>query len=383
VTGAVTDVGRVRQRNDDGFLVDETIGLVAVADGMGGHRGGDVASATALEALRASVTSGHPVREAIEAANLAVYEKAATDPALYGMGTTLTAGTLVSGGTVLIGHVGDSRAYLWHDGKLSRVTADHSHVAELVREGRITEEEAAVHPMRSVITRALGIDDTIDVDVYPVQLDRGDLLLLCSDGLTGMVHEEEIAAALRREPDPARAAERLVDMANAAGGEDNVTVIVVALGDGEPVAHHAGDRTATTTVDGDRSAEPESRADTADSPAPRPRHRRHWGRGALWVIPVVIVLAIAVAAVAWYARKDYFVAIDRGTVTVFKGVPGGVLVWDPTIQRRTAVAASDLRPAELASVRSEPKFGSLGEANAYVARLRAGSADSAGTGGSG
>src|SRR5205823_12749379 len=150
---------------------------------------------------------------------------------LRGMGTTITAGTLAAGGTLILGHVGDSRAYLLHDGDLRRVTTDHSLVEELVRDGRLTAEEAAVHPQRSIITRALGVDESVDVDVYPIELAPGDRVLLCSDGLTGMVQADKIAATLRREDDPTRAATQLVDAANVAGGEDNITVVVVAVTD--------------------------------------------------------------------------------------------------------------------------------------------------------
>ena len=367
VFGAATDVGRVREGNEDGYLIDEAMGLVALADGMGGHLGGEVASATVLEALRAGVTSGNPLRESMEEANRSVYAKSLTDPSLHGMGTTLTAGTLVTGGTLLIGHVGDSRAYLFRDGELRRITTDHSHVEELVRDGKITEDEAAVHPMRSVITRALGIDETVDVDVYPVELAPGDLIVLCSDGLTDMVHEDTIAAELRRESDATRAATRLVDTANRAGGVDNITVVVIAVTDEEPARDDAPPPVLVAVAAVAPLPEPE----TEPTKVGKERHRRKWGRIALWVIPIVLVLGIAVAAVGWYARKDYFVALDHGRVTVFKGVPGGVFVWDPTVERATTLRGSDLRPAELSSVRDEPKFSSIDDANAYVARLRA------------
>jgi serine/threonine protein phosphatase PrpC len=367
VFGAATDVGRVREGNEDGYLIDEAMGLVALADGMGGHLGGEVASATALEALRAGMTSGNPLRESIEDANRAVYAKSLTDPSLHGMGTTLTAGTLVSGGTLLIGHVGDSRAYIFRDGELRRLTTDHSHVEELVRDGKITEDEAAVHPMRSVITRALGIDERVDVDVYPVELVPGDLVVLCSDGLTDMVHEDAIAGELRREGDAKRAATRLVDTANRAGGVDNITVVVIAVTDEAPARDSAPP--AVLVAAAAEAQLPQS--ETEPTKTPQERHRRKWGRVALWVLPIVLVLGIAVAAVGWYARKDYFVALEHGRVTVFKGVPGGVFLWDPTVERTTTLRGSELRPAELSSVRDEPKFSSIEGANAYVRRLRA------------
>jgi PPM family protein phosphatase len=364
ITGAATDVGRVREGNEDAYLVDDAMGLVAVADGMGGHRAGEVASATALEALRSAITHGRPLRESMEDANEAVFTKSLTDEELRGMGTTLTAATLVTGGTVLVGHVGDSRAYLLHDGELRQVTVDHSLVEELVREGRLTADEAAVHPQRSIITRALGVDASVEVDVYPVELAPGDRLLLCSDGLTGMVQVETIAATLRREEDPARAAAALIDAANVAGGEDNITAVVVAVTDDAPL------RAVSEPV------APIEATVAEEEPAPDPGERRRRGargvgRVLLWALPIVVVLGVAVGAVGWYARRSYFVDLHQGRVTVFKGVPGGLAGWDPTIERRTAIAADQLRPADLAAVKDREKFSSLDDANAFVARIRA------------
>jgi protein phosphatase len=363
VTGAATDVGRVREGNEDAYLVDDATGLVAVADGMGGHRAGEVASATALEALRAAVSGGRPLREAMEAANEAVFGKSLTDTGLRGMGTTLTAATVVSGGTVLVGHVGDSRAYLLHDGELQQVTVDHSLVEELVREGRLTADEAAVHPQRSIITRALGVDASVEVDVYSLELEAGDRLLLCSDGLTGMVQAETIAGILRREDDLTRAAAQLVDAANAAGGEDNITAVILAVTDDPPVdAAEHGSEPADDAVVEAAPSETESR---------RRRGARGIGRVLLWALPIVVVLAVAVGAVGWYARRSYFVDLHQGVVTVFKGVPGGLAGWDPTIERRTTLRADELRPADLAAVKDREKFSSLDDANAFVARIRA------------
>jgi protein phosphatase len=361
--GAATDVGRVREGNEDAYLVDDAMGLAAVADGMGGHRAGEVASATALEALRAAITSGRPLRESIQDANEAVFAKSLTDTDLRGMGTTLTAGTLVTGGTLLVGHVGDSRAYLLHDGELRQVTEDHSLVEELVREGRLTADEAAVHPQRSIITRALGLDPAVEVDVYPVELAPGDRLLLCSDGLTGMVQTDVIAGILRREEDPSRAAAQLVDAANHAGGEDNITVVVVAVTDEAPVREVP------------EAVEPIEAVEVEEAPPPAPGERRRRGmrgvgRVLLWALPIVLVLGIAVAAVGWYARKDYYVGAHEGRVTVFKGVPGGLAGWDPTIEQRTSIEVADLKPAAQAQVREHQTFSSRADAAAFVTRLQ-------------
>ena len=362
VTAGVTDVGRVRDGNEDGFIDQaDRLGLVAVADGMGGHRAGEVASATALEALRASVANGQSLRDAIEGANDAVLEKSESDLELHGMGTTLTAGMLGSDGYLVVGHVGDSRAYLARDGELTQITTDHSLVEEMVRDGVLTPEQAEVHPQRSTITRALGIDPRVDVDEYPIELRPGDRILFCSDGLTTMVRPDEIAGILSREPDPKRAAQLLVDAANAAGGEDNITAVIIE---------------AVEVPDDEVAAPAVADDDTSDVPPVKPRRRRGRTlfRVLVWVLPVLIVLAIAFLAVGWYARNTYFVGVNRGRVTVFQGVKGGLLAWDPTVERRTTIDADapPLTEAQLQDIKDGKKFSSSGGADDYVARLRQG-----------
>lgn len=370
VVGAATDVGRVREGNEDGYLVDEPMGLVAVADGVGGHRAGEVASATALEALGAAVNSGHSLREAIEAANAAVYTKSLTDDDYQGMATTLTAATLAGGGTLLVGHVGDSRAYLLHDGDFRQITIDHSRVQELVDDGRLTAEDAAVHPMRNIITRSLGSEPNVDVDVYPLELVPGDRVLFCSDGLTDMLHDDYLGTELGREDDPARAATHLVDAANRAGGVDNITVVIMSVTDEDPVRP-------------DDAPEPVLVAELVDDAstdgAEPARSRRGAGAGGgrrvgrmlLWVVPVLLIIAIGIGAIAWYARRNYFVGAGLGRVTVYKGVPGGLLWLDPTLEQRTNVRLADLRPIDAVNVRrGEQTFGSTSDANAYIRRIR-------------
>ena len=363
VAAGVTDVGRVRDGNEDDFLEQaDRLGLVAVADGMGGHRAGEVASATALEALRAAVAAGQPLRKAIEGANDAVLEKSESDHELHGMGTTLTAGMLGTDGSLTVGHVGDSRAYLIRDGELSQITEDHSLVEEMVRAGELTPEQAEVHPQRSIITRALGIDPVVDVDLYPIQLRAGDRVLLCSDGLTTMVRPEEIATILGREHDPKQAAQLLVDAANAAGGEDNVTALILE-------AVEVPDEVAVAPVvdDGRDAAGRRGRP-----PKPRRRPGRTIFRIAIWALPILLVLGVAFAVVGWYARNTYFVGIDRSRVTVFQGIKGGLLIWDPTIERRTDLNPDDLTTAQREDVTGGKKFSSRGDADAYVRRLRHG-----------
>jgi serine/threonine protein phosphatase PrpC len=370
VAAGVTDVGQVRDGNEDGFL-DEArrLNLVAVADGMGGHRGGEVASATALEALRRAMASGQALPDAIEGANDAVLEKSGSDYQLQGMGTTLTAGTLGTDGNMLIGHVGDSRAYLLRDGQLTQITDDHSLVEEMVRGGELTPEQAESHPQRSIITRALGIDPAVDVDVYPVELRPGDRILLCSDGLTTMVRTDEIEEILAAEPDARRAAQRLVDAANAAGGEDNITALVVEVVEDD---HNATATVRAAPVVGE--ADDEDDTTETDTEPRRPRRRRglvrRIARVLVWVVPVLVILALAFGAVGWYARGTYFVGVNQSRVTIFKGRPGGVLGWNPTVERRTTLDTSQLSESERDDVRAKKTFSSRGGAEDYVRRLR-------------
>ena len=237
-SGKATDVGRVRASNQDRLLTSDN--LFAVADGMGGHVGGEVASRMALEGLQ-DAFSRQPtlegLRDAVEAANTAVWNRGQEDQDLRGMGTTLTVVALVGGtdGRDLIGlaNVGDSRAYLLSDGTLSQLTNDHSLAEEKVRQGEMTEEQAAVHPHRHILTRALGVAATVDVDLWKFQVRTGDRLLICSDGLTNELSLTDIAEVLTSVRDPRKAARTLVKKANEKGGNDNITVVVIDVLVGE------------------------------------------------------------------------------------------------------------------------------------------------------
>jgi protein phosphatase len=235
-----TDIGLRREANQDHFVVDDALGLYAVADGMGGHAAGEVASQIAIEALSEVVRSnGVPettddaersLTRALREGNRRIFESVLEREDWRGMGTTIVA-LLEVGEHALIGHVGDSRAYLLRDGRLERLTEDHSWVSEQVRLGLLTSEEAARHPMRNIVTRALGNREDVEVEVRAQTLRPGDVILLCSDGLNSMLFDDEILEALRSHArDPRAACEDLIDRANARGGEDNVTVIVATLG---------------------------------------------------------------------------------------------------------------------------------------------------------
>lgn len=227
--GARSETGLVRRGNEDSYLVQEP--LFVVADGMGGHIAGDVASSTAVdvitnEAAHADAANPETLAQIVRAANARIFQRAEDDKSLHGMGTTCTL-LMLDAGRAHIAHVGDSRAYLFRSDHLDQLTEDHTLVGRMVREGRLTAEEAVRHPQRSVITRALGVDPEVDVDVSTVNLEDGDRVLLCSDGLSSMIPDTAISEVLAAEAGAQSAADRLVDLALEAGGEDNVTVVVV------------------------------------------------------------------------------------------------------------------------------------------------------------
>jgi serine/threonine protein phosphatase PrpC len=233
-SNAKTDPGRRRRGNEDAFVIQPP--LFAIADGMGGAQAGEVASALAASALKDVNAQGggeQRVVELIEEANRRVHERASTDAATSGMGTTMTVALVEGDGTVVIGHVGDSRAYLLRDDRLEQLTDDHSLVAELVRRGELSPAEAEVHPQRSVITRALGTDPDIDVDAFSVPAQPGDVYLICSDGLSDMVDGGTLESILQsHRNDLGAAAKALVQAANRAGGEDNITAVLFEIVEG-------------------------------------------------------------------------------------------------------------------------------------------------------
>ena len=241
--GHGTDTGKKRRRNEDEYVVEPP--LFAIADGMGGAQAGELASSLAAGAVRggegAAGGGEEYVVELIQEANRRVYQRSSQDAAVSGMGTTMTV-ALVEEGAVVFGHVGDSRAYLIRDGKLEQLTEDHSLVAELVRSGKLSPEEAETHPQRSVITRALGTDPDVDVDTFSIPTQPGDLFMLCSDGLTSMVEDDVILSTVEKHRDNLQtAAKALIRAANKGGGEDNITVVFFEIGEqvGEPLEETA------------------------------------------------------------------------------------------------------------------------------------------------
>jgi protein phosphatase len=276
--------GRRRRRNEDAWVCHPP--LFAVADGMGGARGGEIASRVAATALGESVDGSGEARVValIQEANRQVYERAREDSDASGMGTTITV-ALFENGLVSIGHVGDSRAYLIRDHNVDQLTEDHSLVAELVRTGRLSPEEAETHPQRSVITRALGTDPDVDVDSFSVEAQPGDLFLICSDGLTAMIGDEEILDVVEpRRDDLDAAAKELVAAANRSGGDDNITVVFFEVVEdgaekrGETKPMPALDLAPPPQLDEDTLTE-HDRVPTIDTMVVRPYEARSMGAG--------------------------------------------------------------------------------------------------------
>ena len=297
----VTDTGRRRLRNEDAFICEPP--LFAVADGMGGARAGEVAARLAAAALEeaGAKTKGEPgVAAMIEEANRRIWERALADPATAGMGTTVTAALVdAHAGTVAIGHVGDSRAYRLRAGVFEQLTTDHSLVAELVSSGVLTPEEAERHPQRSAITRALGTEPTVEVEVLTIAGEPGDLYLLCSDGLPVMLADAAIAAALGAAVgDPAAAGEALVAAANRQGGEDNITVVLFELVEGDPPEEEPPAIVEPEAPD--ETSEPEAQADDVPDASEADLHKHGAGPGGRLAAIALIVGVLVVGALLLY-----------------------------------------------------------------------------------
>jgi protein phosphatase len=341
-----TDVGRQRSVNEDSLVLAPP--FFAVADGMGGARAGEVASAMAAGAFDGEQDSGEApetqLSRILREANRRIYDLAVADDAHRGMGTTVTAAK-VTGDDVSLGHVGDSRAYRLRDGELEQLTRDHSLVAELERSGQITPEAAEHHPQRSIITRALGPEPDVEVDTYTLAGRAGDLFLICSDGLTSMISDDELASILRSAESLDEAADSLIRAANQSGGKDNITVVLFRLGDGggEPAATPREDETIAGQVTvsdvhqalEQETAEPQTlEQQSADATIVAPPRKRplepaapRRRRGARLKTAAKTLLALALLAgvgTGLYAlsRQVYFVGTDNaGLVTLYRGIP--------------------------------------------------------------
>lgn len=375
-----SDTGLVRSHNEDSLLA--TPELIAVADGMGGAQAGEVASRMTVERLE-GVERPHAdsVREAVQHANADIRDMAETDSSKAGMGTTVTA-ALIDDGYLDVVHVGDSRAYLWRAGELHQLSEDHSVVWELVKRGSITPEEAEHHPHRNVITRAVGAERQVRVDVRSHDVREGDVVLLCSDGLSAYVPEDEIEGVLAGTDDLQAIAAELVERANGKGGHDNVTVVLARVaegaqaGDGEDTLVVEGEgRSGTTSpmrvLGGVRGHQGSERL--GSSSARRTQILQPVARRSTRIRPafaaVAVVLALIVGGVAWVASRTYVVeAGPDGTVRVANGFPLGIGGLDLAVPwQETGVPVESVRRNEPGALRRRAR--GQGEAVELAARL--------------
>ncbi len=357
VWGAASHVGMLRQQNEDAFIAEANV--FAVADGMGGHNAGEVASALAIAGLQQAAnvgfTSAASLVTAINGANETIHQASGGPSEHRGMGTTLTAlvplpDTDGEPPRVVVANVGDSRAYLWRGNELKQVSADHSYVQELLSEGLITAAEARTHPRRNIVTRALGIEGDVNADAWVLPMVVGDRYVLCSDGLVDEVDDDQIALILRAQAHPQGAANQLVQVANDNGGRDNITVVVVDIVD---------EVTAVAPL-----VEPNT-----------PRPPRKFRVRLLVATAVIIVMAAGtITAVGSYARGGYFVGFDgRGQdarLVVFKGRTRQILWFNPTVQLDSGVRRQDVFPALADDIDDTPSYESLEKATAYVNSIR-------------
>ena len=440
--GATTHTGRLRPANEDNLLVTER--SFVVADGMGGHEAGEVASFIAVERLAEllggdDLPSAEDVVEAIRTANGDIFRAAVANPGQAGMGTTVTVIAVIGDRyagraepnideddptapdtnvadvervgddappdneraasselpgdvtpivpaipteALVLANVGDSRTYLFRHGRLRRVTVDHSYVQELVSTGHITEEEARDHPRRNIITRALGIEPDVKVDWWTLPLVRGDRFLLCSDGLVDEVDDDDITATLVSENEPQRAADALVEQANAAGGRDNVTVIVIDVLEGDdppdPTAEvdivplwadGAADPTpaGTLELDADPTVPPPPDADLAGSAEEPAGNRRSNLRRFAIGFAITAALVVVFVLLSVWARGGYFVAFDDDDqAIIYQGRPGGLLWFEPTAENEVGPPREVLDPDVAAQIDEEPRFDSADEAAEFI-----------------
>jgi protein phosphatase len=394
--GARSDVGLLRELNEDAMYAGPR--LLAIADGMGGHAAGEVASRVAIESV-APLDDDQPgadlvtsLREAVETASHFLQDMVEADSALDGMGTTLTA-LLFSDRRLGLVHIGDSRGYLLRDGVLNQITHDHTLVQHLVDEGRITPEEASTHPQRSWITRSLTGRGELELDLSIREVREGDRYLLCSDGLSGPVSEETIADTLRNATSPQQACDQLIELALRAGGPDNITAVVADV-IGSDVADEApivGGAAATpVTASGDGPDTPAGRAArlsrrgrregrhaaaatdaSTETPATRPPERSRAGRRVALAFGVVaLVVAALVVGAFFYIRTQYYVGVARGNVAIYNGVDGKMLVDLHSVDRRTDLPVQALPAYQQDQVKHTIAASSRADAQRIVSNLR-------------
>jgi len=357
--GALSDTGSLRVQNEDAMLAQE--GLFVVADGMGGHNAGEVASAMAIKILRSAqakgITDAKDLNTAIKEVNEQIFNAAIDNSDQRGMGTTITALVITptnkqtenSDKSATVANIGDSRTYLLRGGEFRQVSVDHSYVQELVSEGLITREEARTHIRRNIVTRALGIEPTVGVDTWTLPLIVGDRYVLCSDGLVDEVSDDDIEACLKITSDPQETAVELVAMANRNGGRDNITVIVVdVMADDKAPSSEDSDSTKPLSI----------------------RYKPSRKLIASGILAVVTTLAIVFTMI--YARSGYFVAFENETpearVLIYRGKN---LLWlEPVVAADSTLKKTNLSLVLAQEIIAKPTFESATEAQSYVNQIR-------------
>jgi serine/threonine protein phosphatase PrpC len=377
VAAGGTDVGRVRDGNEDAYLVADSV--FAVADGMGGHLAGEIASAKALEPVEQldgkvyadPEEAVEALRRAVEEANHIVSQLADDEPLYRGMGTTLTA-VMVEGRRLHLAHVGDSRAYLLRDGTFRQLTDDHTLVQHLIDEGQISKEEAASHPQRSIITRAIGVSREVDVDSMSLDLQPGDQILLCSDGLTGVLSDEEIERALQADASEDDIIAGLIERANEGGGPDNITVVILRYdpdGPGDPSDHTLGGSAAAAGTK-ERGEGPIVAISTRDDGGEGDwagrlgnygtlgrdggrrfgheddddRRRGGWLARVAAIVTGIVVLVALLAVGGWFLlSQQYYVGLDDEQVVIYRGVDATLGPFElARIAERTQLGADEV-----------------------------------------
>ena len=407
--GSATHAGQLRPQNEDNLLAID--GVYVVADGMGGHEAGEVASQIAVERVRADLDTkelpeASAVVDSISNANGDIFRAAITNPGQAGMGTTITAiaviGDKLAGRgapnldvnddpgevtpvvpaepseALVLANVGDSRTYLLRHDRLRRVTIDHSYVQELVSTGHISEDEARTHPRRNIITRALGIEPDVKVDWWTLPLIRGDRFLLCSDGLVDEVDDGVIKHTLTTLSDPQEAADRLVDQANEAGGRDNITVIIIDVLEGDeppdptqefdvvPVWADDVDPTPAGSLQVDADNQPFPPPDPDAETKPKAKRSDRGPKRFLALLAVAAIFVASFAAFAAWARRGYYLDFnDDDVVALYKGRTDGVLWFEPT-EENTGPSRDILDDESVELVEAQPRFDTRIEAAEFI-----------------
>ena len=356
--GAATDTGNLRGQNEDAHIAEQN--LFAVADGMGGHNAGEVASAMAIEHLRnvaiSGVSSAEAFAQVVRDLNGAIYSSATSTTDQRGMGTTLTAAALLTSTSdtdqpsqIVIANVGDSRTYLLRSGELRQMSVDHSYVQELVTEGLLTVDEARTHPRRNIVTRALGIDEQVSVDTWTIPMFDGDRFMLCSDGLVDEVPLDEITEMMREHSAPQQVAERLVSAAKRHGGRDNITVIVVDV----------NINAAAQEVVADPDIAPITPSESTTSIKKR-----------ILALVVVVALCSGGFAALRHQRSGYFVAFTNSsssaTIAIYKGQPGGLLWIKPTVVEVSTTKRNAMQSEFQREIDRVQQFDSVNKARSYL-----------------